>query len=195
METRLFVDLRETAWTGEVLSLAEAHAHLRTEGLDRDSEVAAVLAAARHALEREHGVLLRESVTCTFTIDAWPEQDLQCYLPVSPVQSITSVAYTDEAGTSQTLASTFYSLRNPTHGRSSMQFIGGMVLPVIKLRSEIVITVNAGWGVGNVPKVGKQATKLMMTTLFDESDAVPHHELFTRRASDLMQNLVSGILL
>jgi len=76
-----------------------------------------------------------------------------------------------------------------------MQFIGGMVLPVIKLRSEIVITVNAGWGVGNVPKVGKQATKLMMTTLFDESDAVPHHELFTRRASDLMQNLVSGILL
>lgn len=200
METRPFADLREGAWSGEVLSLAEAHAHLATtelalESAEVASEIASLVVAARQSLEREHDVLLREVVAFTWTIDDWPLAGESYYLPVSPMQSITSIQYVDTDGNTQTLAGSNYRLRKPTYGRASIVFSEAAVFPKRKADTEITISVSAGWGVGKVPEVAKQAVRLTLTTMFDESEDVRFHELAANRAQNLMRNLVHGVLL
>lgn len=199
MESRPYADLREGDWTGEALTLAEAHAHLATTDIAMDSpevasEIASLIVAARQALEREHDVLLRETVAYTWTLDDWPCAGEWYYLPVSPMQSITSVQYVDADNNTQSLASTNYRLRKPTYGRSTIVFAEAAVFPTRKADTEITITVSAGWGVGKVPGLAKQAMRLMLSTLFDESEDVRFHELAENRARNLMRNLVHGVL-
>lgn len=98
------------AATGPV-SLARAKAHLRVSGTDEDALIADYLAGAVKTAEREAG---RQFVTASLklVLDDFPREGCDegdtVRLPVGPVQSVTSIVYTDTAGVSQTLLTTDY---------------------------------------------------------------------------------------
>jgi len=96
----------------EPLSLVEAKAHLVVEHDEDDSLIASYVKAARRACEM---MQWRSYITQT------REERLDRFghgvcigLPYGPVQSITSIKYTDTAGVEQTLSADNYSLDSAT---------------------------------------------------------------------------------
>lgn len=106
-----------TAAVEEPVTLAEVKEHCRIDYTAEDTILAAYISAATEMVE---GELNRDIMqrTWDFTFDDFPWGGLDVkghwydgafYLPRAPVQSITSITYTDEAGnTGQTVASTVY---------------------------------------------------------------------------------------
>ena len=88
----------------ETLSLTDVKTQLRITGSDDDDALRMFIAAIRHRAEQ---YLRKTLVTSTWElkIDCF---DPEIYLPMGPIQSITSVAYIDTDGASQTLASSGY---------------------------------------------------------------------------------------
>lgn len=90
----------------EPLALATVKAHLRVEHADEDALITALITAARELAEQ---ACRRSFATCTWQLrlDAFPAE---IRLDWAPAVSITSVAYIDTAGDSQTLAASAYVL-------------------------------------------------------------------------------------
>lgn len=85
----------------EPVTVAAAKLNARVDHADEDALWPSWVAAARRLTERETG---RRWVTqtCRLVLPAWPADGL-IRLPVSPVQSVTSVKYYDAAGVQRTL--------------------------------------------------------------------------------------------
>lgn len=98
---------QSTAPTAEPVSLDEAKAHLRIEHDAEDSFIGSLLAAAREEVET---YLNRQLMTATWDLylDYFPCGRV-LLLPKNPVQSVTSITYTDTAGNAQTFSSASYS--------------------------------------------------------------------------------------
>jgi len=88
----------------EVLSLSDAKTHLRITGTDDDDALRVFIAGIRHKVEKYLGKTLITS-TWVKTFDSFAEV---LFLPMHPIQSITSVEYVDTNGSPQTLASNQY---------------------------------------------------------------------------------------
>lgn len=97
-----------TAATIEPVSLTEAKAHLRITDSNSDTLITSLIAAARQHCEAITNRALA-SVTYELIMDSFPEKIV---LPMSPVESVTSIKYKDSDGIETTLASTEYILYN-----------------------------------------------------------------------------------
>jgi uncharacterized phiE125 gp8 family phage protein len=96
-----------TAPTEEPVSLTEAKLYLRIDVATEDAQISAQIAAARLWLEN----VLRQSLvtrTLEHRLDAWPAPAYR--LPMGPVQSVTSVTYTDTDGAAGTVGASNYTL-------------------------------------------------------------------------------------
>lgn len=94
---------RSSAAATTPVTLAEVKTHLRITGTDEDAAVTRFIGEATDWAEE----FLRASLvtqTWVLKLDRFPVGDGPIDLPRGPVQSITSVAYLDSAGASQTLA-------------------------------------------------------------------------------------------
>jgi uncharacterized phiE125 gp8 family phage protein len=93
-----------TAPTSEPITLTEAKAHCRVDHSLDDARFAALILAAR---EWGQGLTHKAFLTQTwdYSLDCFPDE---IKLPMSPVQSITSVKYYDTDNTEQTLSSSAY---------------------------------------------------------------------------------------
>jgi len=102
---------RITAPAATPISLTEAKAHLRVSGSTDDTLITALVDAATQHLDGWAGTLSRALVTQTWEVlmDAFPP-GREIELPLGPVQSVTSVVYTDEDGGAQTMAGADYAL-------------------------------------------------------------------------------------
>ena len=100
-----------TAPTVEPITLQEAKDHLRVDGATDDALISALIQAARQHIDGRDGWLGRALMTQTwdYTLDEFPDTDY-IPLPLAPVQSITSITYTDTNGASQTFSSANYAL-------------------------------------------------------------------------------------
>lgn len=114
--------------TVEPVTLAEAKLHLRVETgvTDDDDLITALIVAAREAAEHITG---RALITQTLerVLDAFPPAELE--LGRGPVQSVTSISYTDTAGDAQTVNLADVTLDADTNMRV------GFVLPSAALGS------------------------------------------------------------
>jgi uncharacterized phiE125 gp8 family phage protein len=134
--------------TAEPVSLDAAKAHLRVEHALEDDGISAWLAAARQHAEAVTGRQLPPA-TWALTLDAFPDAGCAILVPRPPLKSVTSIAYIDTAGATQTWPAAAYDVEIPVgplalHGRIRPAF--GEVYPATRAVSEAVtITFIAGY--------------------------------------------------
>lgn len=152
----------------EPISLEEAKLHLREDESGQDTEITAIIKAARTYCE---GFLSRAFVTQTWelALDSFPStyrggvDSNAIILPRAPLQSVVSITYVDAAGSSQTLAGANYSvdIRQqpgrviPAYGLSWPTLRGDM--------NAVVVRFTAGYGnAAAVPENIKNAMRLLI---------------------------------
>jgi uncharacterized phiE125 gp8 family phage protein len=89
----------------EPVTLDEAQAHLRSDDdVTENATITALITAAREYCEA-----VTRRALATQTIEAYPERFGRCIdLPMPPLQSITSIKYTDSAGDEHVVADSDY---------------------------------------------------------------------------------------
>lgn len=93
-----------TAPAAEPVSSTEAKTHCRITGTDQDSVITILIAAAREMAE---SITRRALITQTW--DLYLDRFSRVIdIPLPPLQSITSISYTDTNGDSQTASSSLY---------------------------------------------------------------------------------------
>ena len=165
MATRLI-----TAATVEPLTLDEAKTHLRVDITDDDALIIAYIKAAREHVETTElsGALITQ--TWELVLDAFPGNVFP--LPLPPLQSVTSITYTDEDDVDVVYSAANYRV-------DAASFPGRVVLksgsswPSVTLKEVggVVIRFVAGYGLAvSVPEPIKQATKLIIGDLYENRE-------------------------
>lgn len=158
-----------TAATTEPLSLPEAKQYLRVDGEDNDTIIGSLIKQAREFCEDYQGKRLITQ-TLELVLDAFPTKSFIEFKNCSPVQSITSVKYTDYLNAESTMTATDYYLDNDS-------FVNRLVLAynkqwptnILKPTNGVRIRFVCGYGVAAaVPETVKQAMVLQMKLLYDD---------------------------
>jgi len=163
-----------------LLSLAEAKSFIRFEANDDDDDIEAFVAGCTDQVDAEFGELGRALITQTWRL-ALPEfpQGDRIALPISPVQSITSVTYYDADGAEQTLAAEKYRLIAGAD-EGFIELVGNEIWPATITRSDAVkVTYVAGYGdaATDVPEGIRQAVRLMVSHWYDNRKAATEDKL------------------
>ena len=149
----------------EPLSLIEARAHLRLDTTDEDDLVTALIAAARHVVERE---TRRALITQTWRVilDAWP--DLNTFrIPLAPFISLSAIRTFDAANTATFLsASAYYVDAQP--GATRVQFTLQPPNPGRAIAGiELDVVIGYGAGAASVPDPLRLAIRLLVARWFE----------------------------
>lgn len=104
------------------VTLQAAKAWLRVDHPDEDATVSALIAAATSALDGRGGILGRalEPQTWELALDAFPASEIR--LPLGPVASVTSVAFTAADGSEGTVSASDFVIDNA-------ETFGGWIVP------------------------------------------------------------------
>lgn len=155
-----------------LVPLAEAKAHCRVDHDDDDSLIDGYIAAATAHLDGWSGILGRALVTqvwrqayCAFGV---------LRLPLSPVQSVTEVAYTDRDGVEKTVAAADYVLLADGYGSYAMAAPGASWPGDAGAGADAVrVTFAAGYGAPDeVPAAIRQAVLLLVGHWYENREAV-----------------------
>lgn len=156
-----------TAVATEPVSLAEARLQLRLttdDSTDEDSLISAWITAAREIAEHYTGRALAPQ-TLEAAMDAFPSYPQGFDLPMPPVATISSIKYTDTAGTEQTLAADQYYLSTYSDSRTVSPTYAA-VWPVTQSIPDAV-RVRYDTGYATAPKAVKSAILLMVAWLHE----------------------------
>lgn len=153
----------------EPVDLDAVKAHLRIDGDADDDMLRSLITAARMMAEQ---ILNRSLITQTwvYKLDAFPSGALA--LPKPPVQSVTSVAYLDSAGDSQTWDAANYGVFLD-HWTPRIAPVYGGAWPTAREQIDAVtVTYVAGYGDTGlaVPRPIIQAILLMIDRLYGDDD-------------------------
>ena len=163
----------ETAPSVEPVTLDEAKLHCRVDHDDEDNLINSLISTARQYAETFTGRAICTQ-TIQYFLDKWPSGNV-IYLPRPPVQSVTSVKWTDSSGTETTLTvSDDYDVDTDSEP-ARIVLPHGKVWPTGTLapNNPIVIEYVAGYGVANdVPDYIKAAVNLYVAGLYENREAV-----------------------
>lgn len=154
--------VRTVAPAATPVSLAEVKAHLRVDHADEDVYLGALIDAATALLDGADGALGRALVTQTWRhdFDGWNGAELRLAMPGA---SSVSIAYTDTAGASQTLAGTEYEVVEDSRGTVIVPASGKVWPALADVASPVRVTATHGFGnAAAVPAAIKQAMLLMI---------------------------------
>lgn len=157
-----------TAPAVEPVTLTEAKSHLRISGYDNHAELAIFIASAREHTER---LLNRALITQTIDLylDAFPEK---IELPLSPVQSVTSINYTDVDGATQLLASSGYTVTVAAEPAYIIPSYGNSWPDSRAVPEAVVVRYVAGYGAAetDVPDSIRSAILLLVGHLYENRE-------------------------
>lgn len=158
--------------TAEPVTPAEARLQCKLTDSDTSVEDGLIgdwITAAREAAEHHTGRTLAPK-TVEIALDAFPSGSDEILLPLSPVNSITSIKYIDANGVEQTLASNQYTL--DVYGDSRVIVANyGCLWPVTRVQANAVKIV-AAVGYASAPRAAKAAMLLTIAHLFEHRSAV-----------------------
>lgn len=163
---------RTVAPTFKPLTLAEAkkQVEIAAEVNFHDEHIERLMDIAQDTLENDTGLTLCQS-TWTYKLDAFPQF---IELPKRPVSSVSSIAYLDSAGNSQTWSSANWSLDTT---RTFPVILKGKDVDYPEVYddfSPITITFVAGYAsVSAVPAMAKQAMLLLVSAMFSDRGDSP----------------------
>lgn len=157
--------------TVEPVSTAEAKAHMRIEHSADDTYIAALIKAARRWCENFQ---VRSFISTTWS---WSFTQFPCGRPIevpwSPLQSVTSIKYVDDAGTQQTLATTVYQeYTKRTPGQIDLKYL--QEWPSVRGDKDgIEVIYIAGYGNAStdVPEDVTTAIKMLVAELYERREA------------------------
>jgi len=162
-----------TAPSVEPVSTDEAKLHLRVDSDTDDDLIDVLIQAAREGVEESTGRALITQ-TWTYIADAFPGEDrIELWHP--PLQSVTSIKYTDSDGTEHTFSSDNYQVDTDSEpGR--IVLTSGCSWPGDTLRAAngVEITFVAGYGdaATDVPASLLAAIKLTIGHLYEHREDV-----------------------
>jgi uncharacterized phiE125 gp8 family phage protein len=152
----------------EPLTTADAKAQCRIDHTDDDALIANLSAAARAHVEARTGTRLYTQ-TVSFKTDDWADLAL---LPICPVQSISSISYTDTAGDVITLPTTVYETRLELL-EPAIVLKYAQTWPIIRHGSLITVTAVVGYGAANAqPPEVIHAIRLLVGDWYDHRATV-----------------------
>ena len=158
-----------TAPTAEPVTLAEVKQQcgIADEVNAHDDLLNGYIVAARRACEV---FLNRQLMTATYDykVDEFPLWDCNLYLPLAPLQSVTSISYVDAAGDTQTLSTSIYRvLSNREPAEIELKYAQSW--PTTRIESEAVtVRMVCGYtSAANVPEPIKLAIKMLVSDWFE----------------------------
>lgn len=157
--------------TSEPVEVAEARDFCRIDVSDDDALLAALISAARQGVER---TLNRALVTQTLaaTWDGWPRGNVFVLPRGAPLGSVSSVAYVDGDGDSQTLSSDVYVVDTYAQpGRVALAW--NQTWPTAREQANaITVTYVAGYGDGeDVPAAIRMGILSMVADVYEHREA------------------------
>jgi len=161
-----------TAPESEPVTTAEAKAHLRVDVADDDTLIAGLIVAARQAFEEINGRSLF-TTTWKLILDGWPDGET-IRLPRPPLQSVTSIAYTDTDGNVTVWDAANYEVETMrTPGRVYLAHNASWPTASLRPASPITLTYVSGWAtVGAIPQRYKAAILLLVGHLYENRESV-----------------------
>lgn len=164
---------RTTAPTVEPITRAEAKAHSRVTVSDDDEYIDALIEATRDRIEN-HTKRALLTQTWRLTLDSFPLGRRDIILPWSPLQSVTSITYVDTNGTTQTWASSNYTVdTGATPGRVRLAY--DVLYPSIRHQpNAVTVTFVAGYGAAAsaLPAGIVHACKILFGHYYDNREPV-----------------------
>ena len=175
----------------EPLLLADAKSHLRVDTTADDGLITELIKACRFHLERQYDLAFITQ-TLQLNLDFFPYwwifrgsssgsynwwNDQAYYTQIllrGPVQSVSSVIYTDTAGSPQTLSNTKYSL-DPYHTPARLVPAASQLWPATQaVINAVQVQFVAGYGAAdtNVPSDIKAALKLLLGHFYENREQI-----------------------
>lgn len=159
-----------TAATQEPVSLAEFKDHVYDLSDEQNATIDQCIAAARRYVEQQTETQL-VSATWKLWLDRFPCGDIE--IRKCPVQSVSSVNYTDSNGASQTWSSSLYDtdlVSNPARIRPAYS----QIYPTTRygVPNAVSVTFVAGQAVADVDPMAKRAVLLLAAHWFEHREAV-----------------------
>jgi uncharacterized phiE125 gp8 family phage protein len=159
--------------TVEPISTTEAKLHLKVDATDDDTLIANLITAAREMVE---AITRRALITQTWdlVVDQFPEGDAM-EIPFPPLQTITSVQYTDKDNVTKTFANTSYAVDIYSEpGR--IKLVYGYAWPGVALYTlnGVKVRFTAGFGAAAtaVPSKYKEAMLMLLGHWYANREAI-----------------------
>ena len=165
--------IRTVAPSGDLITLAEAKAHLRVDHSDEDTYIPSLAMAAVSYLDGYSGRLGRALITQTWAQDYLAFSEVM-RLPLGDLIAVTSVTYYDSANSQQTLATSVYAAASDGLG-PYISRKPGQSWPSSYARQDAVrVTWTAGFGAtaASVPAAIKHAALLLIAHWYANREAV-----------------------
>lgn len=161
--------------TVEPVSLTEAKAHLRIDIADDDTLIGSLITAARSHLENTaRPKLAMINQTWEYIADSWPGGDTLELRPY-PLQSVTSITYTDPDAAATVLASSNYVVDTYTQpGRLRLKTAANWPGTTLRELNGLAIRFVAGYGAAGsaVPIQLRQAILLLVGHWYENREPV-----------------------
>lgn len=171
--------IQTVAPTAEPVTLEEVKWHLRIDTDDNDFILEGMIKAAREHIEAilNRGII---SQTWCMYLEDWPDDSDFIEIPYPPLQSITSIIYTDYDGTATTwVAATYYHAdTNSEPGRVILRYGADWPAATLSPLNPIAITYVAGYSdLDSVPQSIKQAILLDVADLYENREGLSEKEM------------------
>lgn len=159
------------------ITLAEVKAHLRVTSAEDDAIISSYIRSAVSQLDGNEGILNGRALisqTWEMTLDMFPMHGFD--IPLSPLQSVTEIAYIDGSGVEQTLSTDVYDVLNTNspmkRGRVVRAF--NKEWPVVRFQPQaITVTFVAGFGNRNaIPDYIRSLIFVMVKEMYDNREAL-----------------------
>lgn len=156
----------------EPVSLAEAKLHLRYEGTDDNDLITALIKAARRHAE---SFTRRQLITATWQLimDGFPSGSL-IEVPRPPLQSVTSITYTDADGDTQPVSADDYDVDTKNQPGRIEPSYGNSWPSTRDEMNTVTVTYKAGYGdaATDVPEDIVAAVKLLVANWYEHREPV-----------------------
>lgn len=160
--------LERTVAPSAAISTADAKKHLRVVGTEDDDYIDALVQRATDYIEGYYGMSLAiNEQTWEMSLDGFPSI---IRIPIWPVKSISSIAYVDADGATQTLASSAYDADTKANP-ALIAPVSGSTLPQTKRQfNSVTVTFVAGFD--TVPQDIIHAMLLLIAHWYENREAV-----------------------